>query len=162
MKAQETFFPQAGRAEVGEIEIPDPAPAEVQVRCVANGICMLETSVFSGAESLSTLPLPGHEGVGVVVKVGREVEGLEEGDWVLCNSWRTLQHCKANRERQAMKLSEAQRDAATFLVEPAACVVTALRAYEVAPGDRVLILGAGFMGLSASHPAHYAQGVLEF
>ena len=39
------------------------------------------------------------------------------------------------------------RDPATALVEPVSCIASALPAYNIMSGDRVLLLGAGYMGL---------------
>jgi Zn-dependent alcohol dehydrogenase len=48
--------------EIREVTVADPAPNEVQVRCLANGICMLEVSVYLGHEPWFPFPA-GHEGV---------------------------------------------------------------------------------------------------
>jgi len=42
------YIVEPGRVEVREMEVPDPQPGEVQVRCIANGICMAEVSLFRG------------------------------------------------------------------------------------------------------------------
>ena len=69
MKAQAVYFTAPRTLEVREVEVLDPAPNEVQVRCVANGICMAEVSTYSGAEPHYPARA-GHEGVGVVLGAG--------------------------------------------------------------------------------------------
>ncbi|MYR07746.1 NDMA-dependent alcohol dehydrogenase [Gordonia sp. SID5947] len=75
--------------EVGEdwkiesVELADPVPGEVQVRLVASGMCHSDHHLRTGA---SPAPLPivgGHEGSGVITKVGAGVTGLAEGDHVV-------------------------------------------------------------------------------
>lgn len=146
MKTEAVYFVSPGQAEVREVEIPDTRPDQVQVRCLANGICMGEVSIFNGIE-VSRFPLPrivGHEGIGVVTKVGREVEHLREGDIVTCSLWARDWNYSAS---SLSRFSYLPADPAVFLAEPVACVVSALYAYDITPGDRVLLMGAGYMGL---------------
>jgi threonine dehydrogenase-like Zn-dependent dehydrogenase len=144
MKSLNVYLVAERKVELREEDVPEPAPDEVQVRCIANGICMGEVSLFSGWER-SRMPCKlGHEGIGVVVKVGREVKGIAEGDYVICWSWDTYQNIKASHVR---RFSIIPDDPACYLAEPVACVINALYAYDISPGDRVLLMGAGFMGL---------------
>jgi threonine dehydrogenase-like Zn-dependent dehydrogenase len=143
MKAQAVYFTAPHTLEVREVEVPDPAAGEVQVRCVANGICMMEVSRYSGVEPRYPAPA-GHEGVGVVTKVGSGVGNFHPGDWVATVGWATAENLPAG---SVARLSAPPADPGSFLIEPCACVVTALYAYDLTPGDRVLLLGAGFMGL---------------
>ena len=143
MQAQAVYFTAPHTLEIREVEVPDPGPAEVQARCVANGICMAEVTRFSGLEPGYPTRV-GHEGVGVVTKVGRDVKGLHEGDWVRTASWATTENLPAP---DLARLSGPPADPGVFLIEPCACVVTALYSYELTAGDRVLVMGAGFMGL---------------
>lgn len=146
MKAKRVIFPAVGRAEIEEFVLDDPAANEVQVKTVANGICMFEVSVFRGAEPLSHFAAgrAGHEGIGQVVKVGREVKHLQEGDWVPSYSWASYENLPA-AERRAFSRRPGQPE--TWLTEPASCVVRAAHSYAIVPGDRVLLLGVGYMGL---------------
>jgi threonine dehydrogenase-like Zn-dependent dehydrogenase len=146
MTSHAVWFTAKHRAEIRSFALPEPAADEVQVRCVANGICMGEVSLFDDIET-SRWPLPrivGHEGVGVVTKVGAGVATHREGDWVVCREWATLWNRKASA---ATKLTRAPGDPTTFLAEPCECAVNSAFATAFAPGDRVCLLGAGFMGL---------------
>ncbi|MBD3347003.1 MAG: alcohol dehydrogenase catalytic domain-containing protein [Chitinivibrionales bacterium] len=98
MKALWVYFPEKGKAELHEVNVPDPRADEIQVKCLANGICMGEVSLFRDIESRQ-FPLPryvGHEGIGVVTKCGNEVEDIKEGDYVVCREWVTLYNNKAS------------------------------------------------------------------
>ncbi len=143
MKAQAVYFTAPHSLEIREMEVPDPAPHEVQIRSVANGICMAEVSTFSGTEP-NYPATAGHEGVGVVTKVGSEVQRLQEGDWAATGHWATVQNLGAER---LARLSAPPADPGSFLIEPCSCVVTGLYSYDLTAGDRVLVMGAGFMGL---------------
>jgi len=70
---------------VEEIDIPDPGPNEVMVRNFASGICYSQVYQLRNPE----LPRPmglGHEGSGVVTRVGKEVTHVKEGDHVI-STW---------------------------------------------------------------------------
>ena len=146
MKSKRVIFPAVGRAEIEEFVLGDPTPGEVQIKTAANGICMFDVSVFRGAEPLSYFAdgRAGHEGIGQVVKVGREVAHLREGDWIHSQSWATYENLPAAKRR---RFSRPPRQPEMRLTEPASCVVGALHSYALVPGDRVLLLGAGYMGL---------------
>lgn len=75
--------------EIETINLDDPKPGEVLIRVVASGIC--HTDVVARDQGW-TCPLPavlGHEGSGIVEKIGEGVVGLEKGDHVIM----TPSHC---------------------------------------------------------------------
>jgi len=64
------------------VELPDPEPAadEVRVRVSACGVCRTDLHVVDGELPNSRLPVvPGHEIVGRVDRVGRNVDALRPG-----------------------------------------------------------------------------------
>ena len=68
---------------VDEIELGDPVEGEVQVRMHAAGMCHSDYHLTTGATPMALPALGGHEGAGVITKVGKGVTGLEEGDHVV-------------------------------------------------------------------------------
>ena len=64
--------------EIREVPIPEPGPGEVLVKTTAAGVCHSDEYFMSlPAEEFET-PLPltlGHEGAGIVARLGREVTG---------------------------------------------------------------------------------------
>ncbi|BCI50861.1 alcohol dehydrogenase [Mycolicibacterium litorale] len=68
---------------VDEIEVGDPVEDEVQIRLHAAGMCHSDYHLTTGATPIALPALGGHEGAGVITKVGRNVTGLEEGDHVI-------------------------------------------------------------------------------
>jgi aryl-alcohol dehydrogenase len=74
---------QAAPLVVEELELDDPRADEILVRMVATGVC--QTDAHAWHQRIPS-PLPmvlGHEGAGIVEKVGQGVEGLEPGDHVV-------------------------------------------------------------------------------
>jgi NDMA-dependent alcohol dehydrogenase len=70
--------------KVEEIEIDDPREGEVTVEVAASGLCHSDEHLVTGGTPVESYPvLGGHEGAGVVTKVGPGVTGLKEGDHVV-------------------------------------------------------------------------------
>jgi NDMA-dependent alcohol dehydrogenase len=68
---------------VDEIEVGDPVDDEVQIQVHAAGMCHSDYHLTTGATPIGLPALGGHEGAGVVTKVGKGVTGISEGDHVI-------------------------------------------------------------------------------
>jgi aryl-alcohol dehydrogenase len=88
---------EAGAAfELHDVELDEPRPTEAVVRMVATGLCHTDLAARSGA---LPFPLPGvlgHEGAGIVERVGGRVTRVAPGDHVLA-SFRSCGHCERCR-----------------------------------------------------------------
>lgn len=70
--------------KIEEFELGDPTAGEVQVRIVASGLCHSDYHYVTGDRVPPFFPLlGGHEGAGVVTKVGPGVTSVAEGDHVV-------------------------------------------------------------------------------
>ena len=69
--------------KVDEIDLGDPVANEVQIRVHAAGMCHSDYHLTTGATPIALPALGGHEGAGVVTKVGKGVTSVEEGDHVI-------------------------------------------------------------------------------
>ncbi|MCP2255418.1 S-(hydroxymethyl)glutathione dehydrogenase / alcohol dehydrogenase [Prauserella aidingensis] len=85
MKVKAAVLEEIGAPwQITDVELGDPVAGEVQVRLAASGLCHSDAHVVSGASPVAFLPVVGgHEGAGVVTKVGPGVRGVEEGDHVV-------------------------------------------------------------------------------
>lgn len=171
-----------------DVAIPQPnAPGEVLVRVRTCGICGSDLHWYRG-ESTPPAVCPGHEISGVVAAVGPEVRDLREGDRVVAEGIRACgacPYCRSGRPQLCRELAilglEAPGGFADYLItderhlhpipamlddeiaqlaEPLAVGVHAMRLAGVGSGMRVLILGAGAMGL-VSIPAALRAGASE-
>ena len=69
---------------IEEIELGDPVAGEVQIRMEAAGMCHSDHHIVTGATPMASYPaMGGHEGAGVITKVGEGVKDLEVGDHVV-------------------------------------------------------------------------------
>jgi propanol-preferring alcohol dehydrogenase len=69
---------------IENVPVPEPGPQQILVKIAATGVCHTDLHAIHGDWPVKpTLPfIPGHEGVGTVVGVGREVKRVREGDRV--------------------------------------------------------------------------------
>ena len=67
---------RSGRWSLEELDLVDPAPREVVVRVVASGICQTDVHARDGFFPLPWPAVYGHEGAGVVERVGSAVTAL--------------------------------------------------------------------------------------
>jgi L-iditol 2-dehydrogenase len=153
---------------------PQPAPGEVRVRLRACGICGTDLH-FHHAGLWPPGTTPGHEMTGVVDALGEGVTGWEPGDSVAVEPLRSCGRCPSCRVGRDATCAELQvfgihcaggmaeavcvparrlfRVPADLppqlaaLCEPMAVVVHGLRRAALEPGQRVLVLGAGSIGL---------------
>jgi alcohol dehydrogenase, propanol-preferring len=92
-----------GRVEALELETPEPGPRDVLVKVLACGVCRTDLHVVDGDLPDPTIPIvPGHEIVGSVLQVGRDVRTLAPGDRVgipwLGQACGTCEFCRTERE----------------------------------------------------------------
>lgn len=163
------------KVEVQERPLPHVASGEVRVRVLQVGVCASDMQVYHGKHAYMTYPvIQGHEGVGVVDRVGADVSGLAEGDFVavqpqfFCGTCFACRHGRINvceRLRflgvtrdglfaqyvtlpawNAVKLNGAVTRDMAMLIEPLAVGVNAVRVVDVGEGDNVVVVGAGTIG----------------
>ena len=109
-------FAAKNKLEIVEIEVESPKENEVLVEIKATGICHTDDFTLSGADPEGLFPsILGHEGAGVVVEKGKNVNSVDIGDHVIplytpecrqcdfCLSGKT-NLCQAIRETQGKGL----------------------------------------------------------
>jgi 2-desacetyl-2-hydroxyethyl bacteriochlorophyllide A dehydrogenase len=178
----EARYDGIGNISVHEVASPTPGPGQVRVRVERCGVCGSDLHVFRGHAPLPPV-CPGHEMSGVVDAVGTGTTGVREGDRVAveplyrCGQCR---HCRAGDYHLCGRLglcgvtepggmaSRIVVPAVTAfalpgdvdfelgaLAEPTAVAVHAARLGGVKKGSRVLVLGAGTIGLVAAAAARH-------
>jgi S-(hydroxymethyl)glutathione dehydrogenase/alcohol dehydrogenase len=98
--------------EVQELELAEPRLGEVLVRLVACGVCHTDLFTASGADPSGYAPtVLGHEGAGVVERIGEGVTSLEPGDHVVTlfsPQCRECVHCLDPRTNLCLAIREQQ------------------------------------------------------
>lgn len=163
---------------IEEVPVPQPNDNQVLVRIAATGICHTDLHAAHGDWPVKPKPpfIPGHEGVGTVVAVGRAVRSVKEGDRVgipwLHTACGFCAHCRTGWETLcASQLNSGYSVNGSFaeyaLADPtyvgrvpnnlewgaAAPILCAgvtvykgLKETEVKPGEWVVISGIGGLG----------------
>lgn len=88
---------KGGSFSIETVYLDDPRPDEVQLRVVGSGVCHTDLVI---RDQYVPVPLPavlGHEGAGIVERVGRNVRSVKPGDRVLM-SYHSCGHCPSCHE----------------------------------------------------------------
>jgi L-iditol 2-dehydrogenase len=125
--------------------IGTPPPGTVRVRILACGVCASELHAVE--ETLESYPVPmGHEPVAIVESVGEGVDDLTEGMRVTGGFGPSFaEHVIAQRAHVVVVPDGLRTEDA--IGEPLGCVIEGRRRTPVLAGDRVALVGAGYMGL---------------
>lgn len=161
--------------EIREVPEPTPNADEVVIQVNRCGICgsdlhMTEDATFG----LCPGDVLGHEYAGEVVACGAAVNNLRPGQLVSVMPFRSCGHCvtclsgnpawcqqmvlegggygeyAATAARQCIALPDGVNTDDGAIIEPLAVALHGVRLSGIKPGDRVLILGAGPIGLAAA------------
>jgi S-(hydroxymethyl)glutathione dehydrogenase / alcohol dehydrogenase len=98
--------------QVQELDLAEPKSGEVLVRLVACGVCHTDLYTASGADPSGYSPtVLGHEGAGVVERVGKGIADLAPGDHVVTlfsPQCRKCEHCRDERTNLCLAIREQQ------------------------------------------------------
>lgn len=144
MQSNTIRYQDDGTIDLVELITPEPGEGEVQIQGGACGICSWDIATAKLGSKMTPKAPAGHEGVGYVTKVGRNVRGFREGDRVAGGGFASVRNLSAER---VYKIPESTLADKYWIVEPVSCAVTGLDHCRLQPGDRVAVIGAGFMGL---------------
>ncbi|MFI0471614.1 Zn-dependent oxidoreductase [Halomonas sp. HMF6819] len=175
MKAFQVSAPHDYR--VADIDAPTPSAGEVLVRVAFAGICGSDMHIIHGDNAFVRFPrITGHEFAGVIEAVGEGVDGVSAGERVCVDpviSCGECYPCRIGRPNvcsalevigvhrhggfeefvavpaaNVHKLPEHIGLDAAALVEPYTIAANVLDRMQPHPGDRLLILGAGVIGMT--------------
>ena len=167
-----------GRLVVGEDEIPSPGEGEVLVKVKRCGVCGSDITIFRGRHPYVTYPLVmGHEFSGVVAALGAGIDAPRVGTRVTVIPHLVCGVCGPCRHQvynfcEELRCTGAEADGGhveykvmpapmvlpiadtvsmddAAMVEPAAVAYHGAKRGDIQPGDEVLIIGAGPIGLFA-------------
>jgi threonine dehydrogenase-like Zn-dependent dehydrogenase len=149
MKGRAIVFKSIGCVDVEEQEVAEPQPWEILVKTAVNGICAFELHAFTGELPIDWFPgVMGHEAVGTVIGVGKDVTQFKIGDKVSTLGFSNYRDYYTIWEGQAAKIPDEEKNLYLWLGEPTACAVNGIRLIEERnAGNKVTVIGCGFMGM---------------
>ncbi len=186
MKALMKTARGVGHLELREVDRPAPGPGEVLVRVAAAAVCGSDLLIEEDRHVNEPPMIMGHEFSGTIEELGPGVSGWEAGDrvvqetsaWVCgeCTRCKSGEHHLCARKKVfgiktdggfaefvrvpawvLHRVPDAVSIEAAAMTEPACVVLHALlEKGRVDPGDDVLIMGAGTIGLLALQVARMA------
>ncbi len=174
MKA--AVFREVNNLSVEDRPIPRvEKPDDVLLEIYGCGICGTDPKIIAGEHPVVPGIILGHEYAGTVVKVGEKVKNVQPGDRVtvdvdlkcgvcyycktgrenLCQSIKTLgEHLDGGYAKYNIspasslyKMPDKMPFEAGIMAGPISCVVNCVKRAQIKPGDTVVIVGAGPMGL---------------
>ena len=173
-----------GIVEVREAPFPEPGPGEALLKILWGGICGSDLATYRGTSPYTPYPrVPGHEFSAEVVQTPENSLGVAPGMVVTANPYFNCGRCYACHRGfvnccQQNQTMGAQRDGAfseyvtmpvervidgqgvpadrLAMVEPFSISHHAVARAKVAASDRVLVIGAGTIGVFAAVAAKLA------
>lgn len=177
---------EPGKVAICELEKPVPKEGEALLRLLYGGICGSDLGSYRGANAYVSYPrVPGHEFSAEIMEVGPNDQGLAPGMIVTCNPYFNCGHCyscerglvNACTDNQTMGV---QREGAfsefitmpieriyagdvlppktLALIEPFCISYHGVSRANVQKGDKVLVVGAGTIGVLAAIAAKAKGG----
>ena len=189
MLALRKMEPGPGEPALVEVPVPLPGPGQVRIAVTAAGICGTDLHLLRDEYAFRPPVTMGHEVAGRVDLVGEGVDPAWIGALVAPETaFSTCGICRWCRDGRPMlcalrrsigsgvdggfaasvvaparnlhRIPDPIGDHAAALAEPLACVCNAIGEGVIAPGDRVVVTGAGAMGILAAQVARAAGGLV--
>ncbi len=168
---------EPGKIEIRETAMPKTAKGEALLKVLYCGICGADVASFTGNQPFTTYPrIPGHEFSAEIVEIPANDSGLKIGDIVTANPYFNCGKCYSCRrgfvncctdnqtmgvqrngsfsEHIAMPVERIYHGKGLSakqlaLIEPFSISQHAVSRAAIKPADKVLVVGAGPIGLFA-------------
>lgn len=138
-----------GQIAMSRVPLPEPGRGQVRIRLEGCGVCASNLVPWSGPAWMSYPTLPGdlgHEGWGIVDAVGDGVDELRPGNRVAAISYRAYAEYDVAPANAVVQLPAALAGK-PLPGEPLGCAMNIFKRSQIAEGQTVAIIGAGFLGL---------------
>lgn len=174
---------EEGKVSIDEIEKPVRKPGEALLKILYGGICGSDNGSYRGTFAYAKYPLiPGHEFSAQVIDVDEDNEyGIKKGMIVTCNPYMNCGHCYSclhghvnacmNNQTLGCQRDGAFREYFTMpvercydgkgmdpkllaAIEPFCISYHGVSRADVKKGEKVLVVGAGTIGVLAAAAAH--------
>ena len=132
-----------GYFEEVEYDKPDPTSTEIEVKAVMTGVCRSDIDMMQGNFGPLPLHMQGHEGLGIVTKVGADVMNVKVGDFVATRGEPAYADFYNCRDKEFVVVEELDPK---YILEPVACGINCVvEDFQDRPDTKTLILGSGFL-----------------
>lgn len=127
---------------------PEPADNEIEVKALMTGVCRSDIDMMIGEFGPLPLHMSGHEGLGLVTKIGSKITGIAKGDYVATRGEPAYSDYYNVRVNEYVRVPEADPK---YILEPVACAVNIVYqpmdeiAKRSGSDKKLLIIGSGFL-----------------
>jgi Alcohol dehydrogenase GroES-like domain len=132
-----------GYFEEVDYDKPEPTSDQIEVKAVMTGVCRSDIDMMQGNFGPLPLEMQGHEGLGIVTKVGADVMNVKVGDFVATRgepAYADYYNCRDNEFVVVPELSPK------YILEPVACGINCIvDDFQDRTESKTVILGSGFL-----------------
>jgi len=172
---QALLFNGPHEIEVGELMLPKLRSNELLIHVDGCGVCGTDFHIFKGEAPANAPVVLGHEYTGTIIESGSKLEKLNIGDFVAINPnihCGYCPYCRAGKINlcenlkalgvtinggmskhsvvpvtQAHLLPKNFPFSKSIFAEPVSCCIHGINQADIIPGEQVVIIGAGTIGL---------------
>lgn len=142
-----------GFFEEVDYDKPEPGPNEIEVKAAMTGVCRSDIDMMMGDFGPLPLHMQGHEGIGVVTKIGHNITDVMVGDFVATRGEPAYADFYNVRFGEYTNIPELLPK---YILEPVACGINLLYQSKdlieaKQSNARMLIIGSGFLAWVAYH-----------
>jgi len=126
-------------------EVPALNDNEICVRAIMTGVCRSDIDMMLGDFGPLPLHMQGHEGLGEVIGIGKNIKGVYFGDYVATRGEPAYADFYNVRDNEFVVVPEANPK---YILEPVACGINVVKQADDELAKRtgkLLILGSGFL-----------------
>lgn len=137
-----------GRVVLQDVELPAPGPDDLLIAVEVCGVCSSEVDLYLGRNPWASFPVrPGHEVTGRVLAAGARAGGHWIGRRVAAVTAQEGCAQQVAVPASGCVLLPDNLSPEHALLEPLSCAVNSYAAIAPPPGDGIVVLGCGFIGL---------------
>lgn len=137
-----------GILQVGRYPLREPGPGQVRIRLEGCGVCASNLTPWAGPEWMQFPTEPGglgHEGWGVIDRIGTDVSHLKVGERVAALSYHAYATHDIAEADMVVRLP-SELDGQPFPGEPLGCAMNIFERCQIEAGQTVAVVGVGFLG----------------
>ena len=131
-----------GYFEEVDYDKPEPTSDQIEVKAIMTGVCRSDIDMMNGNFGPLPLHMQGHEGLGIVTKVGNSVLDVKLGDYVATRGEPAYADYYNCRDGEFVVVPEAHP---RYILEPIACGINCVVADFQERAGKTVILGSGFL-----------------
>ena len=137
-----------GQLQYHQFQKKNPTDDQIEIKTKYCGICRSDIAVYAGWEGAIPYGHFGHEAMGTVTKVGKNIKNIKKGDFVATISDPGYGTYYNARESEFVKIPELSYK---YILQPVACAMNIIhKAVDCNCFEKIVMFGTGFMSMIIS------------